>query len=108
MPGSVVHCQKEPYEVYIGRGRCPQTGLKSIWGNPFSHRDGTMAEYRVQTRQEAIERYEGYVRSRPDLIAALEGLRGKVLGCWCHPKPCHGLVLIRLAEEYFGLGSLFD
>jgi len=25
----VVHCKREPYDVYIGRG--------SKWGNPFTH-----------------------------------------------------------------------
>jgi hypothetical protein len=31
----VVHCKKEPYEVYIGRA-VPRSGFKaSIWGNPF-------------------------------------------------------------------------
>lgn len=66
-----------------------------------------MAIYRTETRQEAIEKYETYIRSRPDLIAALGSLRGKTLGCWCRPKSCHGDVLIRLIEEYFGLASLF-
>ncbi|MGD9564460.1 MAG: DUF4326 domain-containing protein [Pyrinomonadaceae bacterium] len=26
----------------------------------------------------------------------MEELRGKVLGCWCSPKVCHGDVLARL------------
>jgi len=26
-------------------------------------------------------------------------LKGKVLGCWCHPKECHGDVLARIANE---------
>lgn len=107
MPSRVVHCRKEPYDVYIGRGKCPNTGIKSIWGNPYSHLPNTLALYRTETRQEAIEKYEAYVRSTPELIASLSLLRGKVLGCWCHPAPCHGNVLIRLSEEFFGLGSHF-
>lgn len=35
---AVVHCQRDPYDVYIGRGRCPQTGRPGEWGNPYSHR----------------------------------------------------------------------
>lgn len=108
MPGRVVHCRKEPYDVYIGRGKCPVTGNLSPWGNPFSHLPDSAASYRVSTRAEAIAKYEEYIRSRPDLIAALADLRGKTLGCWCHPKPCHGWVLIRLAEEFHGLASLFS
>ena len=34
-PARVVHCKKEDYDVYIGRGKCPKTGKYSIWGNPF-------------------------------------------------------------------------
>ena len=26
-------------------------------------------------------------------------LKGKVLGCWCKPGPCHGDVLARIANE---------
>lgn len=29
--GRVVHANKDPFEVYVGRGR----GSKGTWGNPF-------------------------------------------------------------------------
>ena len=89
--GRVVHCKRSPYDVYIGR--------PSKWGNPFSHLapDRTIAEFRVASRQEAIARYEEWLLGQPELVAALPELRGKVLGCWCAPKPCHGEVLVRLA-----------
>jgi hypothetical protein len=77
----VVHCKREPYDVYIGR--------PSKWGNPFkSGRDGTL--------EEVLEKYGQHILSRPDLLAALHELEGKTLGCWCKPKPCHGDVLIEL------------
>ena len=76
----VVHCKKEPYDVYIGR--------PSKWGNPFSiGKDGT--------REETIIKYEEYLLSRPDLMAALPELKQKVLGCWCKPKACHGDILVK-------------
>ncbi len=87
----VVHSRCEPYDVYIGR--------PSKWGNPFSHRLGTLARYRVRTREEAIERYGEWVTAQPQLMAALPELRGKVLGCWCKPQACHGDVLARLADD---------
>jgi hypothetical protein len=31
-------------------------------------------------------------------MAALPELRGKKLGCWCKPGPCHGDVLAELAN----------
>ncbi len=75
---------------------CVSRGTK--WGNPFSHRSGTLAEYRVRTREAAIERYAEWVTAQPQLMAALPELRGKVLGCWCKPQACHGDVLAKLAD----------
>jgi hypothetical protein len=87
----VVHCKREPFDVYIGR--------PSRWGNPYSHlARGTKARFVVATREQAIEAYELYLVGCPELVAALPELRGKVLGCWCAPKPCHGDVLVRLAN----------
>lgn len=80
----VVHCKREPYDVYIGR--------PSRWGNPFSiGRDGT--------RDEVITKYEEWLREQPGLMSDVRLLKGKVLGCWCAPRACHGDVLARLAEE---------
>lgn len=87
----VVHCKKEPFDVYIGRG--------SKWGNPFSHKDGTTALIRVQTREQAIEGYRQWIKTQPELLASLSELKGKILGCWCKPKACHGDVLKELVEK---------
>lgn len=78
----VVHCKQDPYDVYIGR--------PSKWGNPFEVGvDGT--------REQVIDLYEQWLLEQPDLLAALDELTGKTLGCWCAPRPCHGEVLTRLA-----------
>ena len=87
----VVNCKREEYDVYIGR--------PSKWGNPFSHKDGTRAMFKVDTREEAIEKYREYILSRPDLLECLHELKGKTLGCWCKPKACHGDILAELVEE---------
>ncbi len=80
----VVHCKKEKYDVYIGRG--------SKWGNPFViGRDGT--------REEVIHKYENYFLRNTTLINALDELKRKVLGCWCKPKACHGDILIKYLEK---------
>lgn len=93
MTTTVVHFKKEPYDVYIGRG--------SIYGNPFSHKDGTTAKYKVATREEAIRRFDEWIQTKPGLMVLVrQELRGKVLGCWCRPKACHGEVLARIADEY--------
>ena len=78
--------------VYIGRAGPTYGFPASKWANKFMiGRDGA--------REEVIETYERWLRDeRPDLMAALNELRGKDLVCWCAPKPCHGDVLLRLAN----------
>ncbi|HZF19457.1 MAG TPA: DUF4326 domain-containing protein [Burkholderiales bacterium] len=85
MSARVVHCRMEPYDVYIGR--------PSKWGNPFLlGRDGS--------REQIIEKYRGWLSvHRPDLLKDVGTLRGKVLGCFCAPLPCHGDVLMELANK---------
>jgi hypothetical protein len=96
----VVHCRKSLYEVYIGRGRDPLTGKPSPFGNPFSHKDGTLAKFKVDTREEALLRYEEWLLSQPDLVVRVKrDLRSRVLGCWCRPLTCHGDILVRIANE---------
>jgi hypothetical protein len=92
MTAKVVHCKKEPYDVYVGR--------PSKFGNPFSHKDGTLAQFKVATREEAIKKFEEWFMTQPELIvAAKKELKNKVLSCWCHPLACHADVLIRIANE---------
>lgn len=80
----VVHCRKDAYDVYIGR--------PSKWGNPFIiDEDGT--------RFEVIQKYQAWIQTEPDLIAeAKVELKGKVLGCFCAPSPCHGDILLEIAN----------
>lgn len=88
-----VHCKRDGYDVLIDR--------TTIWGNPFIiGEDGT--------REEVIEKYESYIRSRPDLMARIHELKDKTLGCWCAPKACHGDVLIKLVKELDGPKFLFQ
>lgn len=87
----VVHCKKSKYDVYIGR--------PSIWGNPFSHKDDTLAEFKVATREEAIQKYAEWVLTQPKIMSNLHKLKGKVLGCWCKPLACHGDILAKMVDE---------
>jgi len=85
MNNPVVYCKKARFDVYIGR--------PSVWGNPFAiGRDGNRAE--------VIRKYEAWLRANPTLVArAKRELKSKVLGCWCAPLPCHGDVLVKIANE---------
>lgn len=92
MKTKVVHLMKEDYDVAIDR--------TSKWGNPYSHKEGTRAKYKVATREEAIEKYKEYIL-RSNLMDELYELKGKTLGCWCKPsKACHGDVLVELIERF--------
>jgi hypothetical protein len=80
----VVNVRNSQYDVYIGRG--------SKWGNPFViGKDGN--------RNDVCKKYEQYLLSRQDLVAALPELKGKVLGCYCAPLACHGDLLSFLANR---------
>jgi hypothetical protein len=91
----VVHCKKEPYDVYIGR--------PSKWSNPYTHLplELTHAKYQVNTRQESIDSYREWITNGEGkhLLEDLHELDGKILGCWCSPKSCHGDVLVELINE---------
>ena len=81
----VVNCRKNKYDVYIGR--------PSKWGNPFTiGKDGT--------RDEVCDKYEEWFLNQPELVEECKKeLRGKVLGCFCAPKRCHGDFLFKIANE---------
>lgn len=87
----VVHCQRDEFDVYIGRG--------SKWGNPYSHLVRSAALYQVETREDAIQCYEQYLLDHPELIeAAQQQLLNKRLACYCSPLACHGEVLVKYAN----------
>lgn len=83
----VVHRHASAYDVYIGR--------PSKWGNPFVIGvDGTRAQ--------VIAKYRAWILRQPKLLSSLSELRGKTLGCYCAPLPCHGDVLAEMADKIQG------
>lgn len=79
----VVNLHKEEYDVHIGR--------PSKWGNPF--------KLDTYTRTESIKKYKEWILTQPELLASLNELDGKRLGCSCKPLPCHGDVLVELRTQ---------
>jgi Domain of unknown function (DUF4326) len=60
----IVHCKREPYDVYIGR--------PSVWDNPYEiGKDGD--------RETVIRKYREYLHSSHSLMAQLPELKGKTL-----------------------------
>lgn len=81
---TVVNCKNEVFDVHIGRG--------SPFGNPF--KIGVHGN-----REEVITKYRNWVLTQPLLLAKMEELRGKRLGCWCKPKACHGDVIVEILNR---------
>lgn len=79
----VVHCKREPFDVYIGR--------PSKWGNPFP----LVPEV---GRYNTLQHYKMWVVGNRDLLLSLHELDNMVLGCWCAPNLCHGHVLAELVD----------
>lgn len=46
----VVNLKKEKYDVLVCR--------PSKWGNPYSHKQNTLAKFKTKTRKESIEMYK--------------------------------------------------
>ena len=85
----VVHCKKEKYDIMIDRS--------TKWGNPFPLHD----QKDDNQRKIVIDKYREWITQGKGkyLLEKLDELKGKTLGCWCYPKPCHGNVLIELINE---------
>lgn len=63
----------------------------SDWGNPFElPADGD--------RDEVCDAYEVYFPLKRSLHAKIKDLKGKALGCWCHPERCHAHFLAHLTN----------
>lgn len=86
--------------VYNIRGKRPDPMSANVpvdrgtsWGNPF-------IMFTEADRDEVCDKFEQYARWRLTVEPNwLVPLRGKNLGCWCHPKRCHADTLLRLANE---------
>ena len=86
---------RDKHFVYIGRKR---QGMH--YGNPFSCRPRSLAEVKVDSREESIEAFTQWLRGNKYLEVEPERrrwildnmwrLRGKTLVCFCYPQDCHG------------------
>jgi hypothetical protein len=71
---------------------------KCLFGNPFVLNDISDPDERAHV----IVSYEHWLmeREQTQLVEKVKKeLKGKVLGCWCKPLPCHGDVLKAVADE---------
>lgn len=84
------------YDEYIGRAGHGEDGY---FGNPFKLQ-------RHEPRGITIEKFTAYfykrLESDPVFKERILALRGKVLGCFCKPNACHGDVIAKYVNKYFG------
>lgn len=83
---------------YIGRAM-PSKGLNaSRWANTFRIEKDT-----PEARADALKAYLFRLHAT-GLFYHVAELRGEALGCFCHPKACHGDILATLANslQYHG------
>ena len=86
VPATVVNLKYETYDVYIGR--------PGPFGNPFrlnheNERDQILDRYRAWLNKPHMKWLRDKMRAE---------LRGKVLGCYCKPKACHGDVIVEIVN----------
>ena len=78
------NCPKDA--VYVGR--------PTKWGNPYSHQNNTLAEFKVDSKAEAIEAFRDMVRADPEFQNEIV----LALVCFCAPRPCHADILLEIAN----------
>ncbi len=100
----VVNLYKEPYDIYIGRAG---KGKDGYWGNPISV--GKICSVCGKTHLEGgstLVCYKRYLVNRcnndSEFKRKLLDLDGKILGCFCKPKKCHGDEMINFINEMLG------
>jgi hypothetical protein len=89
MMTKTVNIYASGYDVYIGRAGKGQDGY---FGNPFRLRAD-------EDRGATIERYGKHFHNRletdSEFKRRVHELKGKTLGCFCKPYPCHGDVIAK-------------
>lgn len=99
---------EDPRNVYIGRagivfvptedgGKERYPKKSSLFSNPYKIS-------KTESRKDVIKKYHKYLIKKIECgeitSEDLDSLRGKNLGCWCHPEMCHGNVLLEILELY--------
>jgi hypothetical protein len=88
----IVNKYKEPYDVDITRA--------SKWGNPFKIEKDKSGKEIPGSRENVIRQFRDYIIKRDNLLKLIPvEIKDKTLGCVCKPKPCHGDVLVELADR---------
>lgn len=97
----VVNLNFDLYDVYIGRAG---QGHNGYFGNPFrKHVTCSNCLQVHQTAGDTLPCFESYflkrIQSDSKFRQSVLALRGKTLGCFCAPLPCHGTVIAKWVDS---------
>ena len=97
----VVNLHHHAFDVYIGRAG---KGFEGLFGNPC--RAGAVCpecSERHADGDSTLLCFERYFLRRVEhdtlFREAVLSLRGKTLGCFCFPRPCHGNVIANFVDS---------
>jgi hypothetical protein len=93
MKTTVVNLRRAEFDAYVGR---PRPGWPSEFGNPSRL---SAEKDRVQAIAEFREYFYKRLDSDPIFKRKVIALRGKRLGCFCAPKPCHADVIAEYLNQ---------
>ena len=83
----VVNLFKQAYDQYIGRAG---KGKDGYFCNPYSLKTGAL-------KGSTLSLFKRYFYERlatdPEFKKRVLNLKGKTLGCFCKPGPCHGDII---------------
>jgi hypothetical protein len=105
---TVVHCKRDSYDILMDRS--------TIYGNPWSHQEGTKAQFETRNREESINNYREWLmglrftnvlqKERIKILERLSQIRKQMedrdeirIACWCKPKDCHCDVIKEILES---------
>ena len=82
-------------------------------GNPYSHLTGTLAQFKVSSRDEAVDKYKIWLENRLDndnptsrafvaLLDEYDRTGELTLICCCAPERCHAEIIKEFIEECAG------
>lgn len=90
MKTTVVNIYRDEYDVYIGRAGKGQEGF---FGNP----------YNSGSKEDNIKLFRKYfydrIKTDANFAKRVQQLKGKRLGCFCAPKPCHGNIIAEYLND---------
>jgi hypothetical protein len=115
-PTRVGHCKRDETGVYVGRGpggrsmNDTEVGTRGWLGNPYTLSNGYE---RTESIRLFREDFEARLRGDDEFRAAVRGLSGTVLGCWCRSidddaPACHAEVIAEHADRLARLGTDTD